>query len=126
MSASEAKAAVRVVLVVEDEFLLRCSIADSLRDAGYTVVETASGEAAIALYRSGMSIDIVFTDLNLMGAISGWDLAERLRAGAPNMSVLYTSGKSIDPGGCVSGSVFVAKPYREADILEACRRLISV
>jgi CheY-like chemotaxis protein len=112
--------------VVEDEFLLRESIADCLREAGYTVVATASGEAAIALCRSGMSIDIVFTDINLMGAISGWDVAESLRAAAPSMSVLYTSGKSIDPGRPVSGSVFIAKPYRDADILEACQRLSSV
>jgi CheY-like chemotaxis protein len=123
---SKANAIARVVLVVEDEFLLRCSIADSLRDAGYTVVETASGEEAIALCRSGISIDIVFTDINLIGVVSGWDVAESLRAAAPNMSVLYTSGKSIDHGRCVSGSVFVAKPYCDADILEACQRLINV
>ena len=38
-----------VVLVVEDEFLIRCDIADRLRQSGYTVVETASGEEAIAV-----------------------------------------------------------------------------
>ena len=120
---SEANAIARVVLVVEDEFLLRCSIADSLREGGYTVVETASGEEAIALCRSGMLIDIVFTDINLIGAISGWDVAESLRAAVPNMSVLYTSGKAVDPGRCVSDSVFIAKPYLHGDVLEACQRL---
>lgn len=123
MCASEANGVARVVLVVEDDILLRCSIADSLREAGYTVVETASGERAIALCQSGLSIDIVFTDINLMGAITGWEVAESLRAAAPNMSVLYTSGKSIDPERCVSGGVFIAKPYRDADILEACETL---
>ncbi len=121
--ASEVNAFARVVLVVEDEFLLRCSIADSLREAGYTVIETASGEAAIALFGAGVSIDIVFTDINLMGAISGWDVADSLRAAMPNMSVLYTSGKSIDPGRCVSDSLFIAKPYLHGDVLEACQRL---
>jgi CheY-like chemotaxis protein len=99
------------------------SIADSLREGGYTVVETASGEEAIALCRSGMLIDIVFTDINLIGAISGWDVAESLRAAVPNMSVLYTSGKAVDPGRCVSDSVFIAKPYLHGDVLEACQRL---
>ena len=51
-----------VVLVVEDEYLIRCDIADHLRQAGYTVVETASGEEAIAMCKSDVSIDIVFTD----------------------------------------------------------------
>src|ERR1700720_4311209 len=57
-----------VVLVVEDEFFVRCNIADCLRDAGYCVLETASGEDAIALCKSSRSIDIVFTDINLTGA----------------------------------------------------------
>ena len=85
-----------VVLVVEDEFFVRCDIADCLRDAGYAVVETASGEEAIALCKSGMSIDIVFTDINLVGPASGWDVAECFRMIRPNVPVLYTSGKSID------------------------------
>jgi CheY-like chemotaxis protein len=46
-----------VVLLVEDEFLVRCNIAAYLRDAGYVVVETASGEEAIGFCNSGMSIE---------------------------------------------------------------------
>jgi CheY-like chemotaxis protein len=121
--ASEANAIARVVLVVEDEFLLRCSITESLREVGYTVLETASGEEALALSQSGMSIDIVFTDINLIGAITGWDVAESLRAAAPSMSVLYTSGEAVDPARCVSDSMLIAKPYLHGDVLEACQRL---
>ena len=114
-----------VVLVVEDEFLVRYEIADRLRDAGYMVVETASGEEAIALCKSDMSIDIVFTDINLVGATSGWDVAESLQKDRPDVPVLYTSGKSPDLRRCVPGSAFVAKPYHHRDILNACRRLRS-
>jgi CheY-like chemotaxis protein len=51
---------------------------DCLREAGYSVVETASGEEAIAFCKSNMSIDIVFidivfTDISLVGSASGWD-----------------------------------------------------
>ena len=56
-----------VILVVEDEYLIRCAIADHLRDAGYTVVET-------------------------VGSASGWDVAERFRADLPNVSVLRRRG----------------------------------
>jgi CheY-like chemotaxis protein len=112
-----------VVLVVEDEFLVRCNIADCLRDAGYLVVEAASGEEAIALCQSDMSIDIVFTDINLTNSASGWDVAESFRRNRPNVPVLYTSGKSIDPERCVPGSVFVAKPYRSSDVLNAFQRV---
>ena len=48
-----------VVLVVEDELLLRCSVTDRLREAGYSVVETASAEEAIAFCKSNMSIESV-------------------------------------------------------------------
>jgi CheY-like chemotaxis protein len=112
-----------VVLVVEDEFPTRCAIADYLREAGYVVVETDSGEEAIALCKSDVSIDIVFTDINLSGSASGWDVAECFRMDRPDVPVLYTSGKRIDAQRCVPGSVFVLKPYNSTDVLSACQRL---
>jgi CheY-like chemotaxis protein len=112
-----------VVLVIEDEFFLRLNIVSCLQEAGYAVVEAASGEEAIALCHSGTSIDVVFTDVNLGGYASGWDVAECFRTVRPGVPVVYTSGRSLDAGRCVGGSAFVAKPYRESDILKACRRL---
>jgi CheY-like chemotaxis protein len=112
-----------VVLVVEDEFFVRCNIATCLRDEGYVVIETESGEEAIALCKSSVSIDIVFTDINLIGPASGWDVAECFRTERPDGPVLYTSGKSIDVRRCVLKSEFVAKPYKSADVLKACQRL---
>jgi CheY-like chemotaxis protein len=112
-----------VVLVAEDEFFIRYNIATCLRAAGYAVVETASGEEAIALCESDASIDIVFTDISLVGAASGWDVAESFRMARPNMPVMYTSGKSVEPERRVPGSVFVAKPYRCDDVVEACQRV---
>jgi len=112
-----------VVLLVEDEVLLRCSIAESLRNAGYTVIERSSGEEAIALSKSDISIDVVFTDISLIGLATGWDVADCFRADRPNVSVLYTSGNRIDAGRCVSGSAFIAKPYQHDDIVSACHGL---
>jgi CheY-like chemotaxis protein len=114
-----------VILVVEDEILVRCGIAACLRDAGYVVVECDRGEEAIALCRSNRSIDIVFTDINLAGHSSGWDVGECFRKDRPNVPVLYTSGKSVDPQRCVLGSVFVAKPYRSDVVLQLCQRLAA-
>jgi CheY-like chemotaxis protein len=114
-----------VVLVIEDEFIVRCSIVGCLQDAGYVVVETASGEEAIALCKSDMSFDIVFTDINLAGAASGFDVAECFRMLRPHVPVLYTSGKSIDPQRCVPSSMFVAKPYSSNEILSACQRVTA-
>jgi len=114
-----------VVLVIEDEIFLRLNIVSCLQEAGYTVVEAANGEEAITLCHSDTSIDVVFTDVNLGGYASGWDVAECFRTVRPNVPVVYTSGRSLDAGRCVGGSTFVPKPYDESDILKACQRLTA-
>ena len=111
------------VLVVEDDFFVRCDIAGCLREAGYAVIETENGEDAIALCKSEMTIDMVFTDINLSGTATGWDVATRFRSAQPDIPVVYTSGQAIDYERCVPGSHFVAKPYQHTDILSACQRL---
>ena len=122
LTANDADAAV-VVLVVEDEIFVRFDVAACLEDAGYDVVEAATGEEAIALCNAGTSIDMVITDINLGGSASGWDVAERCRTVLPDVPVVYTSGKTIDPERCVAGSIFMSKPYRHSDILDVCQRL---
>jgi two-component system, response regulator PdtaR len=107
------------VLLVEDEALLRIQAAVCLRDAGFMVVESGSGEEAIALSNSGRQIDVLFTDINLGDAATGRDVADICRTHRPDLPVLYTSGKSVDPERCVPGSQFLAKPYRPNDILTA-------
>ena len=72
-----------VVLVVEDELALREYIATFIREVGYSVLETDTAEQAIAIMDTGTRIDIVVTDINLNGKLTGWDLAERFRAAQP-------------------------------------------
>jgi CheY-like chemotaxis protein len=96
-----------------------------LREVGYTVVETSSGEDAIALCKSDMAIDIVFTDINLNGAASGRDVGERFLAERRKVPVLYASGQVIERERCLPDGVLIAKPYQHADILTACQRLLS-
>ena len=112
-----------VVLVVEDEFFLRYGIANALREAGYTVVECGSGEEAVALCRSKLPIDVLFTDINLGGSVSGWEVAERFRMDQPDGVVLYTSANGVDTKRSCPDSMFVAKPYLHDDILSVCGQL---
>ena len=112
-----------VVLLVEDEFVVRYGTANALREAGYAVVECGSGEEAVALCRSKAPIDVLFTDINLGGLVSGWEVAERFRMDRPDGVVLYTSANGVDPKRCCPDSVFVAKPYLHCDILSVCERL---
>jgi CheY-like chemotaxis protein len=110
-----------VILLVEDEALLRGLIATCLRDAGYVVVETASGEDAIAQCRNGVAIDLVFSDVNLAGSASGWDVAKCFRMERPQVKVILTSGQ--DTGRRLPGSIFIPKPYLDSDIVSVCERL---
>jgi CheY-like chemotaxis protein len=112
-----------VVLLVEEEFLVRYNVADCLQTAGYVVVEAGSGEEAIALCNPETSIDIVITDINLGGFASGWDVAECFRRFRPHVPVVYASGRLLDTERRVPRSVFVKKPYQDREILEVCQRL---
>ena len=119
-----AEAAPRVVLVVEDEPLVRERIADELRTYGWHVLEAASGEDALALTADNQ-IDVVFTDILLPGHMSGWEIAESLRARVPTLPILYTSGHGCDPARQVAGSLFIRKPYQPGFIIEACYNLMD-
>ena len=114
----------RVVLVVEDEPLVRENIADELRTYGWHVLEAASGEDALSLTADN-KIDVVFMDILLAGRMSGWEIAEALRARVPALPILYTSGHGCDPARQVAGSLFIRKPYAPGFIIEACYNLMA-
>ena len=114
-----------VILVVEDEYLVRQIIVECLRDAGYVVLEAETGEEAIAMCGSENAIDVLFTDIQLNGSLSGWEVAERFRATRNGMPVVYTSGNRQDRTRCVPDSVFFDKPYHPAEVLRICRQLTS-
>ena len=124
LAANEADDVV-VVLVVEDDNFVRLDIASYLEDADYAVIEAGSGEAAVALCNAGTAIDIIITDINLGGAVSGWDVAECFRTVLPNIPVLYTTGETIDRSRCVTGSAVLSKPYHNSDILKECQRVTT-
>ena len=118
------EASARVVLVVEDEAVVRAAIAEEFRNYGWQVLEAASGEDAIALIADNY-IDVVFTDIQLAGVMSGWDTAEALRARTPAVAVLYTSGNACDPARQVGASLFVGKPYEPSFVIEVCHSLLE-
>jgi CheY-like chemotaxis protein len=113
-----------VVLVVEDEFLLRYEIAEHFGDCGWIVLEAATADQAVAMCRARRGVDVLVTDINLNGSRStGWDVAATLRAAQPDIGVVYMSGNSIDRSRCVPGSLFFGKPCRATDLARACRDL---
>jgi len=110
-----------IVLIVEDNFFVRQDIARYLEEWGCLVLEAATTEQAAAVCRSQTPVDVLFTDINLNGGGSGWEVAQGFRTARPGIAVLYTSGNSVDRSRCVPDSLFFSKPYRLSDILDACR-----
>ena len=113
-----------VVLLVEDEWLVRMEMADSLTEAGFDVVEAGTGEAAIALIAGGRVIDVLVTDIRLGGSASGWDVADAWRAAFPGLPVVYASANSRDENRMVLRSIFLEKPSRTDVLVATCRGMI--
>ena len=117
------------VLVVEDEVLVRLVIADYLRDCGYKVHEAVSGEEAIAILQAPeVSIDVVFSDVEMPGSMDGFALARWVRANKPGMEVILTSGieRSADIAAtlCEAGPL-MKKPYSSQDVVDRLRQLAA-
>lgn len=106
------------VLVVEDEVFIRVLIADELRAAGFSVVEAATADEALSYFQAGVQVDLVLSDIGTPGALNGVDLIQRLRAKAPNLPTVLTSGNSP---GVHAANAFLPKPYevRQAVVLVA-------
>jgi len=81
-----------VVLIVEDESLLRISAAEMIADAGYDVVEAGSADEAIAILEARADIHIVFTDIQMPGSMDGLKLARFVRDRWPPIKLVATSG----------------------------------
>jgi two-component system, response regulator PdtaR len=102
---------VRHVLVVEDEALICVDTADTFEQQGFVVHTALSAEDALRRLHDGLTVDILFTDINLAGAMDGTALARYARELCPALIVVYTSGTVERVAHGVAGSAFVPKPY---------------
>ena len=110
--------ATRRLLLVEDDPLLRMTLAEVLTEAGFTVVEAADAEIALGLVASRDDFDLLLTDINLPGA-DGFALASAARRLRPGLPVVYASGRlsEADPQRALPGAPFLAKPFSMAKAL---------
>ncbi|MGU3422868.1 response regulator [Methylobacterium sp. D54C] len=112
-----------VVLVVEDENIVRMAAVILLHDAGYATVEATSGPGAMVMLEEALGIRIVLTDIDMPQGFDGITLAACVHRRWPGIGIVMTSGKVAPvPGDVPEGAVFLRKPYAETELLTAIRR----
>jgi CheY-like chemotaxis protein len=110
------------ILVVEDELFVRFLISDALRDAGYEVFEAFNADEALDILDSGVTVDLVFSDVRMPGSIDGLGLLAHVRTNSPDLPVLITSGHLPADLALADGATqFLAKPY----LIEHAIKLVS-
>jgi CheY-like chemotaxis protein len=115
-----------VVLIVEDELLLRLNAVDMIEAAGFDVVEAANADEAIAILERRFDITVVFTDIQMPGSMDGLKLARAVRGRWPPIKILATSGHvSVSQDDLPEGGRFVSKPYSPNQITGMLRELIA-
>lgn len=101
-----------VVLVVEDDALLRMDAVETVKEAGFEVIEVANADAAIAQLKARDDIAVVFTDIELPGSMDGLMLAAAIRDYWPPVKVIATSGHfGSDESRLPTGEPLLVKPY---------------
>ena len=115
-----------VILIVEDEPLLRMAAVDMVEDAGFEAVEAADATEAIHILETRLDIRIVFTDIDMPRGMDGMKLAACIRDRWPPIMIILTSGHHHAPDVKMPAeSVFFPKPYKERDVVAAFRRFAS-
>jgi CheY-like chemotaxis protein len=114
-----------IVLIVEDEVLVRLNAEGIVEEAGFRVLSTADADEAIGLLESRNDIRAVFTDIQMPGSVDGLSLARIVRNRWPPVGVLVTSGREdCSSRDLPNGARFLRKPYLPVQVGAALRELI--
>jgi CheY-like chemotaxis protein len=117
-----------VILVVDDEEDILRFIADALSELGAEVVTAVNGDIALVILRSGVPVDLLFTDIVMPGTIDGISLAEQAKQLHPTLKILYSTGHAgIKSRGDrpLHGDI-LRKPYRVAELIERVTALTAM
>jgi len=111
MANADARREPPVVLVVEDEPLVRMIMVDALADAGFEVIQASDAHEALRLFEDKPEVAIVLTDIDMPGGLDGLELRDRLQARAPHVPVVVTSGRGKAGRDRTVETRFLSKPF---------------
>jgi DNA-binding NtrC family response regulator len=117
------------LLIVGDELLMRVIIADYLQECGFKVLEADDAEEAIDILKAGVtSIDLVFSDVTLPGAMDGMGLNQWLCKHMPGMPIILSAGdtkKSEAARELCRNAPFFADPYDVRQVVTYIRGILG-
>jgi CheY-like chemotaxis protein len=113
-----------IVLIVEEDALIRMSAVHMIQDAGYPIVEACNADEAIGILERQSDIRVVFTDINMSGSMDGLKLAHAIRNRWPPIHLIVASGLNMQDKLPANGR-FVRKPYAAEDITTALDDLLG-
>jgi CheY-like chemotaxis protein len=113
-----------VVLIVEDEEIIRMAAVQMIEDAGYAAVDTSSADHAVTILEGRNDIRAVFTNIRMPGSTDGMELARTIQNRWPLISVIVTSSPEEDA--CFPFDWrYIRKPYASAQVTAALRDLAA-
>lgn len=114
------------VLVVEDEFSTRMVAADTISDMGLRVREAADADEALQALKDHPEIGVLFTDVEMPGAMSGLDLAEQVHEDRPAVELIVTSGGTkLQDSELPDDGTFLCKPYHPNRLAEVVDQKVA-
>jgi CheY-like chemotaxis protein len=115
-----------IVLVVEDDAILRLMAVDVVEATGFEAIEASNADEAVRILESRNDIRIVFADIHMPGSMDGIKLAACIRDRWPPLEIILTSGhlpaKDVT---LPARGLFFPKPYNPHAVSEAMRRMAS-
>ena len=118
-----------VVLIVEDDALVRKYVITQIQSLGYTTLEASNAAQALDAIDKTPNIDLLFTDVIMPGSMNGRQLVDEALKRRPSLKTLYTSGYTenaiVHHGRLDSGVLLLAKPYRKADLARMIRTALN-
>lgn len=117
------------IFVVEDDEAVRETVVGMLDGLGYRVLKAPDAQSALAVIESGVSIDLLFTDVVMPGPLKSTELAHKAKEHLPQLSILFTSGyteNSIVHGGRLDEGVnLLSKPYSREALARKVRQVFA-
>jgi CheY-like chemotaxis protein len=116
-----------VILVVEDDPIIRMGALQFVAAAGFEAIEASDADEAIRILEARSDIHLVFTDVGMPGTMDGIRLAHYIRRRWPPVKLIVASGKAVvDESHLPAGARFFPKPYSDSTIVGAMMSMLSV